>query len=358
MRIEIEIDLGEFNQVYSITVYLLYSSSLFYRELSKQINRNKLYTKSETKAFLNKYSEGLALTEYHLSHLYSIYKKSDSKFVVFKKKEKNESKIPNFQRVRIVEMYTKQSILLADCSCGMYARTGRPCRHILRLVGKNDISMYHVRWYSDYAYYAGEMEFNPELSNKFLNAKKWYSSLNGMCPIINIPLQDIEERISDITCSENLKAYAETVLSVLDSNNVFNVSGESLQEISGNQSKESEIDFFNPSLSTQTKISDSSNVCIEGTNNESASIEYVETQENPEYNEILAECKNLYCLAEGDSECLLHLKKTLNDAKTFIISKRYSQDQRKQNGISNYVSMCPATEKRRSCKRKKSSYEK
>ena len=130
-----------------------------------------------------------------------------------------------------------------------------------------------------------------------------------MCPIINIPLQDIEQRIRDITCSENLKAYAETVLSVLDSNKVFDVNGESLQEISGNQSKESEIDFFNPSLSTQTKISDSSNVCIESTNNESASIEYVETQENPEYNEILAECKNLYCLAEGDSECLLHLKK-------------------------------------------------
>ena len=32
---------------------------------------------------------------------------------------------------------------------------------------KNDTSMYHVRWYIDYAYYAGDMELNPELSKKF-----------------------------------------------------------------------------------------------------------------------------------------------------------------------------------------------
>ena len=116
-----------------------------------------------------------------------------------------------------------------------------------------------------------------------------------MYPILNLPIQEIEERVRYITCSEHLKQYAEKVLSVLDSKKVVKVNGESLQENSGNESNESENDFLTHLYQLKLKFQ-SPVICALKR----------QRMKVPTSNMLTHKRIILYSLAEGDSECLLH----------------------------------------------------
>jgi hypothetical protein len=77
-------------------------------------------------------------------HLFHVFKPDDADSI----KEARESPIPQFFRVRTVEISVCRKY--AWCSCGYGSRYKAPCRHIICVFGERFPRMYGVRWYIHY----------------------------------------------------------------------------------------------------------------------------------------------------------------------------------------------------------------
>ena len=130
--------------------------------MARDISRVKLYSRSDTAAYLTRHAEGVGLRAYDAHpHMRVVYI-GDSTWLVIRKEDLNThvfcSLIPEFVRVRRVSI--KDNVMM--CSCKAYIRRQHPCVHMGAVFARHSLTFqphhFHLRWWMIFAYFYNKGE--------------------------------------------------------------------------------------------------------------------------------------------------------------------------------------------------------
>ena len=162
-----------------------------YRKQCKNLNRNSLWSDSQTRDLLTKYAEGLACVRFDTRDSYDVRYYREYKWLVMAK-ENTETHNPNereplkFERCRLVQIINGYM----TCTCGDTQQYLMPCRHMCSVIKEKKYlvsQFYDIRWFKTFGYYylqSFSPEMIPTLNEKLINIhmhsiKNDYSKING-----------------------------------------------------------------------------------------------------------------------------------------------------------------------------------